>query len=166
MPSRTLAAVAFGLLLSVSACTASAKTANTAPPGGAGAAPGGPDGFQGNLVTSGPYAATWTASPDAEPRVFNDANSVELASDRQTFGHVDVKPDGSVSFGSAATELSSNGAYRGSGAKVTLDKSAMFVCAFSVDTDLTGATDGTKLHIKGSMSVQWHPQGLGDLACP
>ena len=77
-----------------------------------------------------------------------------------------MQPDGSVSFGSGAPELSSIGSYDGSGAQVTMDHTNRFVCAFTVDTDLTGGTDGTKLHLKGSMKVNWHPQGIGDANCP
>lgn len=56
-----------------------------------------------------------------------------------------MKPDGTVSFGSAASGLT-NVTSNGAGAKVTLDSSGQFVCAFTVDTDLKGTNDGAVLH--------------------
>ena len=165
MRTRGLAVVALALTLALTGCSKSgsqsAGNSNQAGPAGAGS-----EGFEGSLVTSGKYAATWTASPDAEADVFNSVNHVTLTSDHQTFGNVRVQPDGSVSFGSGAPELSSNGSYEGSGAQVTMDHTNRFVCSFTVDTDLTGATDGAVLHLKGSMKVNWHPEGIGDASCP
>jgi hypothetical protein len=131
-----------------------------------GSAGGGADGFEGSLASSGLYAATWTANPDAEAAVFNSVTNVILASDHQTFGFINVQPDGKITFGSGAPELTSNGSYQGSGAQVTMDGTNRFVCAFTVDTDLTGSTDGGVLHLKGGMKVNWHPEGLGDARCP
>lgn len=165
MRIRRVTAVAIGLTVLLAACSTDKRSGGSDgasnPP-----AANGPDGFTGQLVTSGLYAATWTASADAPPDVFNSLSSVNLTSDHQTFGYVGVKPDGSISFGSGASELSGNGSYSGTGAKVTMDHTNRFVCAFSVDTDLTGGTNGAKLHIKGTMSVSYHPEGLGDFACP
>jgi hypothetical protein len=172
MRTRSLATMplglALGLALTLAACSTGGRSADTTSSGNPGGNPGGnsAEGFEGSLTTSGLYAATWTASKDAQADVFNSVSSVTLTSDHQTFGNVNVKPDGSVSFGSAASELSPNIAFNGSGAGVTLDKSGKFVCAFSVDTDLTGNGNGAKLHIKGAMTVHWHPQGIGDLSCP
>jgi len=129
-------------------------------PAGAG---GGANGFEGSLVTSGGYDATWTVSPDMEAGPFNSANSATLLSDKGTFGNVQVKPDGSVSFGSGAADFP--GQLVGSGAKTTLDATGAFVCAFTVDTDLA-TTDGKTAHIAGTMTVHWHPEGSGDLSCP
>ena len=72
-------------------------------------------------------------------------------------------PDGVVSFGSAASELS--GQYSGTGAQVVLDETGGFVCSFTVDADVV-AGDGTELHIAGGLTVHWHPEGLGGLNCP
>jgi hypothetical protein len=170
MRTRVLALVALTLTLSFAACAREAdQSGGTSNPGGVSnpdAPANGPDGFEGSLATSGLYSAGWTASPDAPADVFNSVSPVTLASDRQTFGHLTVNPDGSINFGSAASGLSSNGAYNGSGAKVTVDKSGKFVCAFTVDTDLTGTTDGALLHLKGGMTAHWHPEGIGDLSCP
>jgi hypothetical protein len=162
MDHRRVVAVALGLALSLTACSAGPTSSDPAGGGNANRA----EGFEGSLATSGRYVATWTVSPEAKADVFNSTNSVTLTSEHQTFANVRVKPDGTISFGSAATELASNGAYNGSGAKVTLDKSGQLVCAFSVDTDLVGSNDSAALHIKGSMSVNWHPEGIGDLSCP
>jgi hypothetical protein len=133
----------------------------TAPSGG-----GGGNGFEGSLTTSKLYPATWTVAAGVEADPFNSTNNASLSSDKGTFGNIRVKEDGSVSFGSGATELSQNGAYTGTGATVTLDASGQFVCAFTIDTDLKGATDQAVLHIAGSMTVHWHPEGLGGLNCP
>ena len=51
----------------------------------AGSAGAGSEGFEGSLVTSGKYVATWTASPDTEADVFNSLNHVTLTSDHRTF---------------------------------------------------------------------------------
>ena len=89
-----------------------------------------------------------------------------VTSDKGTFGNVTVQPDGSISFGSAATELADHGlSWTGSGAQVTLDETAGFVCAFTVDTDVV-TSDGTKLHIAGTMTAHWHPESAGGLNCP
>ena len=132
-------------------------------PAAGGQPAGGEGGFEGSLVTSGGYDATWTVSPDRGPDPFNSTDNPTLVSDKGTFGNIRVTEDGSVSFGSAASELS--GQYAGSGAEVTLDETGAFVCAFSVDTDLA-AGDGSTLHIAGTMTVHWHPEGLGGLNCP
>ena len=98
-----------------------------------------------------------------EPNPFNSVNNPSLTSDKGTFGNITVKPDGSLSFGSAATEFS--GSYKGTGAKVTLDTTGQFVCAFTVDTDLTGTNDKAILHITGGMTVHWS-LGVGEQNCP
>jgi hypothetical protein len=169
MRTRRMAALALGLMVSVGACS-SGHASSGSPPGTQGGNNNPPanaaEGFEGSLTTSGTYAATWTVSKDYAPDVLDSVNSVELTSDRQTFGYISVHKDGSISFGSGATELSANGAYKGSGATVTLDHTGRFVCAFTLDTDLTGSNDGTTLHIRGGLTAHYHPQGLGDLNCP
>ena len=156
MRTRDLAVVALALTLALNGCSKSGgQSAGNSNQGGS--AGGGADGFEGSLATSGKYAATWTANPDAEADVFNSVSR---------FGYVGVQPDGTVLFGSGAPELSSNGSYEGSGAQVTMDHTDRFVCAFTVDTDLTGTTDGAVLHLRGSMKVNWHPEGIGDASCP
>jgi hypothetical protein len=91
---------------------------------------------------------------------------VTVSSDKGTFGNLSVKPDGSISFGSGAMELTAHGmSYDGGGATVTLDATQAFVCSFTVDTDLT-SSDGTKLHVAGTMTAHWHPEGIGDVSCP
>lgn len=129
-------------------------------------AAGGPEGFEGTLATSGLYTATWSVLAGSAANPFNASANPSLASDKDTFGNIKVEMDGSVSFGSAAPELSKNGAYTGTGATVTLDAGGQFVCAFTVDTDLKGSNDGAVLRMSGSMVVHWHPQGVGDMNCP
>jgi hypothetical protein len=165
MRTRVPAVVALTLVLSLAACAKDAGQPDGTSNSGRSAA-NGPEGFEGSLTTSGLYPATWTASPDAPADVFNGYNSVTLTSDHQTFAHLGVKPDGSIDFGSGSSELSSKGEFAGTGAKVTLDATGKFVCAFTVDTDLTSSRDGTPLHLKGGMTAHWHPQGIGDLSCP
>jgi hypothetical protein len=166
MCRRDLAVVALALTLALTGCSKSDGQPAANSNQGGGAAGGGAEGFEGSLVTSGKYSATWTVNPEAEADVFNSSNHVTLVSDHQTFANVRVQPDGSISFGSGAPELSSNGSYQGSGAQVTMEHTNRFVCAFTVDTDLTGTTDGAVLHLKGSMKVNWHPEGIGDASCP
>lgn len=190
MPTLALLPAAFALVVALSACDAA--TVATAPagkaisPGGAATAgaPGestaagapegsatdgggqAPEGYEGSLVTSGLYDAAWTVSPEAQTDPFNSVAGHTLISDKGTFGNVTVQPDGSISFGSGAPELSSHGlAYTGTGASVTLDETGGFVCAFTVDTDLA-SDDGTTLRVAGSLTVHWHPEGLGGLNCP
>jgi hypothetical protein len=166
----------------VAACSAGAQPGNSSPAGGASggsattttavpsagtagpSAAAGTGAFEGTLTTSGQYAATWRVATDAEPNPFNGVNNPSLTSDKGTFGNIAVQPDGSVAFGSAASELT-NGSYKGTGAKVTLDTSGQFVCAFTLDSDLTGSTDGAILHMSGGMKVRW-TLGVGDTNCP
>ena len=174
-PSLARSAATLGLVMALSACSGSATPPPTsgggAPPSVAASAPapagtsigGGAAGFGGSFKTSGLYSATWTVSKDMEPNPFNASGNTTVASDKGTFGNIAVKPDGSLSFGSAATEFS--GAYTGTGAKVTLDTTGQFVCAFTVDTDLTGSNDKAILHIAGGMTVRWS-LGVGEQDCP
>jgi hypothetical protein len=143
------------------AAPATAGPATAASAGSTGA--GGGNGFEGSFKTSGLYSATWTVAKDMEPNPFNSVNNPTLTSDKGTFGNIAVKPDGSLSFGSAAPGLS--GAYTGTGAKVTLDTTGQFVCAFTVDTDLTGSNDKAILHMSGGMTVHWS-LGVGEQNCP
>lgn len=177
MFARSLARpmAAFGLALVVAAC--SGATNPPGPTGGGPSSAGGPSGaasspasggtgtdrYEGSFTTSGLYAATWTAAPGVNVAPFNASGNLTLASDKNTFGNMEVKLDGSLDFGSAAPELSGNGAYNGAGAHVTLDQTGAFVCAFTVDTDLKGTTNGAVLHISGSMTVHWNDAGL---VCP
>ena len=179
MRSRSLRSlpVAVALFAALTACadSASTTTAGTEPSpapsddtaatttaGGGGSQ----EGYEGSLITSGLYDATWTVNPEQQADVFNSVAGHTLTSDKETFGNVTVQPDGSISFGSGAPELSDHGlAYAGTGAQVTLDETEAFVCAFTLDTDLV-ADDGASLHITGGLTVHWHPEGLGGLNCP
>lgn len=171
---RTVVAVGIGLVLGACSGTASAPSqggpsATTAVPSAAGtagpSAAAGTGAFEGTLTSSGQYAATWTVAPDMEANPFNSVNNPSLTSDKGTFGsNIAVQPDGSVAFGSAASELT-NGSYNGTGANVTLDTTGQFVCAFTLDSDLTGTTDGAILHMSGGMKVQWS-LGVGETNCP
>ena len=174
-----LAAAALGIVLA--ACTSAAGpnltpggaasgTAATSPAGSAGEGEGGANEFLGSLASSGLYSATWTVSPDQEVTPFT--LGVTLVSDKGTFGNVAVSPEGGVSFGSGAPELAKYGIqYTGTGARVTLDPSELpgvshFVCAFTVDTDLKSGDGTASLHLAGSLTVHWHPSGVGDINCP
>ncbi len=150
-----------------SGTAATSSVGSTDGGGGSGGSAG--DGFVGSLASSGVYAATWTVSPDLEVRPFT-GESVTIVSDKGTFGNIEVSPEGNVSFGSGAPELSQYGQFTGSGAKVTLDPNNVgnsFVCAFTVDNDLKSSRDGSvMLHLAGSLVVHWHPSGLGGINCP
>ena len=173
--SLTRPLVTLGIAVALAACGGTA----TPPPqgGGGGASPAGPsvanpttpsagggaNGFEGSFKTSGLYSATWTVAPDAEPYPFNASTNLTVTSDKGTFGNIGVKADGSLSFGSGGAEFS--GAYNGTGAKVTLDTTGQWVCAFTVDTDLTGTNDKAILHIAGGMTVHWQLVP-GEQTCP
>ena len=131
--------------------------------GGGGA--GGANGFEGSLASSGLYSANWTVAPDVEANPLNGYNNPSMTSDKGTFGNIKVETDGSVSFGSAASELNANSSYDGTGAKVTLDATNAYVCAFTIDSDLKGNHDAAVLHMSGGLTVHWHPE-LGGLNCP
>ena len=124
------------------------------------------DGYEGSITTSGLYAATWTATPGNAAEPFNSLNTPGITSDKQTMGYIGVNEKGVVKLGSGTPELAKPGPFEGPGAKVTMDKTGRFVCAFTVDADLPGHPPESKLHVSGSMKVNWHPQGLGDAACP
>jgi hypothetical protein len=169
--------VVLGIVAVLAACSGTATPppqsgggASSAGPSAAGAteppAAAGSDGYEGQLTTSGLYSATWTAGPGTAVNPFNSVESLTLASDKGTFGNVGVKADGSVSFGSAAPELSNDLTFVGTGAKVTLDSTGQFVCAFTIDSDLKGTRDGAVLHLAGSMTAHWHPSGVGGMSCP
>ena len=49
---------------------------------------------------------------------------------------------------------------------MTLDASGQWVCAFTVDADLTGTNDKKILHISGSMKVHWQLLEGGEQTCP
>jgi hypothetical protein len=143
-----------------------ASTEPTIVPGASEALPDpGANGYEGTLTSSGQYAATWSVAPDMPAGPFNGLNNPSLTSDKGTFGNIKVMPDGAVSFGSAASELT-NGSYDGTGATVTLDSSGQFVCAFTMDTDLKGSSDGIILHMAGGMTVHWSLLEGGDRTCP
>jgi hypothetical protein len=177
--SLTRSLVVVGVAMVLAGCSGAANPASQSggggpsPAGAPAAAPAetsaaaGTNGYEGTLTSSGLYAATWTVAPGVVANPFNSVGNATLNSDKGTFGNISVMPDGSVAFGSAATEMGHNGSFDGSGAKVTLDPSGQFVCAFTVDTDLKGSTDGAVLHVAGGMTVHWHPLGDdGDLNCP
>lgn len=176
-----LAAATLGIVLA--ACTSAASstapgsaasgTTATSPvgstEGGGTAAGSAAEGFEGSLTSSGLYSATWTVSPDQEVTPFTVG--VSLVSDKGTFGNISVSPEGNVSFGSGAPELSKYGIqFTGTGAMVTLDPNEItgnrFVCAFTVDTDLKSGDGSGMLHLAGSLAVHWHPSGLGGINCP
>lgn len=175
--TRSAASVALTAVLALAGCTSAQPPADGGTPtsGGTGtAAPPGPggtrtteaNGYEGSVHTSGLYDANWTVPDGQSVEVFNSVANPSLTSDKGTYGNLKVDADGSVSFGSGAPELSSaGGQFNGTGAKVTLDSTGQFVCAFTVDTDLV-ASGGAKLHIAGTMAVHWHPEGLGGLNCP
>jgi hypothetical protein len=173
-PGLRLPLVAATLGIVFAACTSAASstapgsaasgTAATGPVASTEGGEGGANEFEGSLTSSGPYSATWTVSPDQEVTPFTVG--VTLVSDKGTFGNISVSPEGNVSFGSGVPELS--GQFTGTGAMVTLDPNEFtgnrFVCAFTVDTDLTSR--GVVLHLAGSLTVHWHPSGLGGINCP
>ena len=167
--------LALGLSLTLSACSGGAgSTAQTGAgtPAAAAGEPGTPaagggggaDGFEGTLTSSGVYSANWTVAPGTEANPMNASNNPSMTSDKGTFGNIKVETDGSTAFGSAATELNANSSYDGTGAKVTLDATGQFVCAFTIDNDLKGNHDGAILHMSGGLTVHWHAPG--DLTCP
>ena len=149
------AAILLGLGLGVVACTpASSQPAasNGAPGSSVAGSQGGASGeatVEGSLVSSGIYDATWTwqAGNAAGPGI----GGITLNSDKGTFGNIQVLNDGSITFTSGAPELSQNGSYAGTGAQVQLKDQVP--CGFTLDNDVTGATDGAVLHLKGTLTL-------------
>jgi hypothetical protein len=159
--NRTLAALAVGLALA--ACTTAdgpAPSTGGQPPASTGGQPpassgdqtgSAEEGVEGSLVTSGLYDATWSWQAGSNWDI-GDIGSITLTSDKGTYSSITVKRDGSISFGSAAPELTA-GLYEGTGAQVTLGTGLPdgYVCSFTLDNDLTG-TDNSVLHIEGTLT--------------
>ena len=159
-----MSALAVGLALALAACSTASSSPGSdggAPSEGGAPSTQGPasnggsgsteEGVEGSLTTSGLYDATWT-SEGADNFMVGDIGSITLNTDQGTFGHITVKTDGSIEFGSTAPELPA-ASYTGSGAQVTLDTVNIgYVCSFTLDNDLTGS-DGSVLHIAGTMTI-------------
>jgi len=157
-PTR-LTAVLFtsGLLLvACSSPASSGQSSNGGTTSSAGASAAGPGAslvggvdVQGSLVSSGIYDATWTWEPgnEAGPGIIG----ITLNSDKGTFGSIAVLSDGSITFTSGAPELSGNGNYAGTGAQVQVKD--QIPCGFTLDNDVTGATDGAVLHLTGTLTI-------------
>ena len=149
------AAILLTVGIGVVACSpASSEPAasNGGPASSAAGSQGGASGeatVEGSLVSSGLYDATWTweAGNAAGPGI----GGITLTSDKDTFGNVQVLADGSITFTSGAPELSGNGSYTGSGAEVQLKD--QIPCGFTLDDDVTGATDGAVLHLSGTLTI-------------
>ena len=149
------AAILLGLGIALVACTP-ASSQPAASNGGPGASAGGSQGasgegtVEGSLTSSGLYDATWTweAGNAASPGV----GGITLNSDKGTFGNVQVLNDGSITFTSGAPELSQNAVYNGTGAQVQ-SKDGIIPCGFTLDTDVTGSTDGGVLHLTGTLTI-------------
>jgi len=104
---------------------------------------------EGSLLSSGLYDATWTwkTGNEAGPGI----GGITLTSDKGTFGSIQVLSDGSITFTSGASELSGNAVYEGTGAKVQLKD--QIPCGFTLDNDVKGSTDGSVLHLKGTLTI-------------
>ena len=145
------------LLVACSSPASSGQSSNGGTISSAGASAGGPGAslaagevdVQGSLVSSGIYDATWTweVGNAADPGI----GGITLTSDKDTFGNIQVLADGSITFTSGASELSGNGSYTGSGAEVQLKD--QIPCGFTLDNDVTGATDGAVLHLAGTLTI-------------
>jgi len=116
--------------------------------------PGGPAAsgeitVEGSVTSSGLYDATWTweAGNAADPGF----GGITVTSDKGTFGSIAVLNDGSITFTSGAPELDQNARYEGSGAQVQVKDDVP--CAFTLDNDVTGSTDGGVVHLKGSLTI-------------
>jgi hypothetical protein len=186
MRSLTRPSIVLGIVLVVAGCSGTATPPPQAPGGSTTPAPGGSttpaaatvapsapsvgaggsNSFEGSLVSSGVYAATWTAAPNAEIDPFNASGNLTMTSDKGAFGNLKVNPDRTLAFGSAAKEFDKDTTFEGTAANVTLDPTGQFVCAFTVDADLKGTRSGTILHLAGGLTVHWHPESAGGLNCP
>jgi hypothetical protein len=177
MGTRPVSWTKFGVIIAIAitaaACTTSASPGASTGGGGGSAGPsvssgGGPSASTGggpsasggvtatgSLTTSGLYDATWSWTAGNAADV-GDLGSITLNSDKGTFGNISVMHDGSIRFGSGASELSAGTDFTGSGAQVTLNTKGpvpgTYVCGFKLDNDLTGH-DGSTLHIKGTMTL-------------
>lgn len=148
------APIVLALGIGVVACTP-ASSGPAASNGAQGASiPGGPAAsgsttVEGSVVSSGLYDATWTweAGNAADP----GTGGITVTSDKGTFGSIAVINDGSITFTSGAPELSQNAVYTGTGAQVQLKDEVP--CAFTLDNDVTGSTDGGVVHLKGTLTI-------------
>jgi hypothetical protein len=131
--------------------------AGGSPPAGESPAAGGGGGsgettVTGELVSSGAYDATWTWQADNAVSV--GIGGVTVNSDKGTFGNIEVLEDGSITFSSGAPELSGSSPFTGTGAQVHMKDASgtQLPCGYTLDNDVTGS-DGTVLHLKGSMDI-------------
>src|SRR5438477_9287145 len=97
---KFLVLLVLGPVLAAAACSGGGKTTTLPPAGGGGTTTsggggggGGANGYEGTLTTSGLYAAAWTVPSGGDVEPLNSVTSAELTSDKQTFGHIEVKPD-------------------------------------------------------------------------
>ncbi|MFI5226288.1 MAG: hypothetical protein ACHQ3P_06395 [Candidatus Limnocylindrales bacterium] len=117
----------------------------------------------GSVVSSGAYAATWTWQP---PNAV-DPGEVVLTSDKDTFGDLQVDTDGSITFSVGVPKLADASPFTGVGGTQTVKQVAgsPTVCGIAVDSDVTGS-DGTVLHLKGSLTINGTVTGdVGDITC-
>jgi hypothetical protein len=130
--------------------SAASAAASSAAASAGGPLPSGGVDVQGSIVSSGAYSATWTWVAGNAADV--GSSGVTMTSDKGTFGYVAVIPDGSITFGSGASELS--GTYHGTGAQVHLKNvgGVDLACSFTLDNDVTNS-DGEVLHLKGSLTI-------------
>ena len=147
------AAIALALGIGLVGCSsASSEPAGSNGPGAS--IPGGPAAsgsttVEGTVTSSGLYDATWTWQPGnaADP----GTGGITVTSDKGAFGNIAVINDGSITFTSGAPELSQNARYEGTGAQVVLKDEVP--CAFTLDNDVTGSTDGGVVHLKGTLTI-------------
>jgi hypothetical protein len=129
----------------------------------AGSGSGGSGTVAGSIVSSGAYSATWTwRSPNAV-----NPGEVVLTSDKNTFGDLQVGSDGSITFTTGAPEVSAGSPFLGTGGTQTTKQVSGLptVCGIAVDDDVTG-TNGTTLHLKGSLTISGTVTGdVGDITC-
>jgi hypothetical protein len=139
---------------------ASASGGDATGPGDAGGSTGT---VEGRIVSSGAYAATWTwQAPNTV-----DPGEVVLVSDKNTFGDLLVDTDGSITFTIGVPKFADASPFLGDGGTQTVKQVAgsPVVCGIAVDSDVTGS-DGTVIHLKGSLSIKGTVTGdVGDITC-
>ena len=118
---------------------------------------------RGQIVSSGAYDATWTwRSPNSV-----NPGEVVLISEKGTYGDLQVDTDGSITFSTNAPKVSDASPFSGDGGTQTVKQVAggPTVCGIAVDSDVTGS-DGTVLHLKGSLTISGTVTGdVGDITC-
>jgi hypothetical protein len=113
---------------------------------------------EGSLTSTGPSTRTWGWQPDNEAT----DGSITLTSDKGTFAHIDVNPNGDIVFTSGDPDLATGSPYEGTGGKPDIHTigGLPWVCGMTLDNDVK-SSGGVTVHLKGTLETTGN---IGDFA--